>query len=109
MSVAVTDEAGHLKAFVRMDGASFAAGRIAEDKAYTASAFGVPTQQWFTILEGDKALRDGMLTSIDRLSTLGGGVAIMAGDKIAGAIGVSGGTYDQDHESAQAGADAVSS
>lgn len=108
-SVAVCDESGHMKAFERMDGASFAAGKIAEDKAYTASAFGVPTVQWFSILEGDKPLRDGMLSSIERLSTLGGGVPITIDGKIAGAIGVSGGTYDQDHAAAQAGADAVGS
>lgn len=103
ISVAVCDESGHLKAFHRMDGASFAAGKIAEDKAYTAAAFGVPTDQWYSILQGDAPLHEGMLNSIERLCTLGGGVAIMADGGIAGAVGVSGGTYQQDHDAAEAG------
>ena len=106
-AISVCDEAGQVKAFLRMDGASFAAGRIAEDKAYTAAAFGVPTGQWFTIHEGDKSLRDGMRNSIDRLSTLGGGVAIVIDGSIIGAVGVSGGSAEQDHQIAQAAADAA--
>jgi uncharacterized protein GlcG (DUF336 family) len=105
--VVVVDESGHLKAARRMDGASFAATRIAEDKAYTASAFGVATRDWYGVLQEDGPLREGMLTGIDRLCTLGGGVAIRAGERVVGAIGVSGGTYDQDHEAAAAGVAAV--
>ena len=44
--VAVADRAGHLVAFGRMDGAPLLSAQIAQDKAYTVSAIGLPTHEW---------------------------------------------------------------
>ena len=43
MNIAVCDESGVLKAFSRMDGAALLSVQIAQDKAYTAIGFGMPT------------------------------------------------------------------
>ena len=43
MGIAICDEAGVLKAFSRMDGAALFAVQIAQDKAYTAVGFGMPS------------------------------------------------------------------
>lgn len=59
MSIAVTGAAGDLKAFVRMDGAPLLATGIAMDKAYTVSAFGLPTHAWWDVIKDDPALVHG--------------------------------------------------
>ena len=43
MSIAVVDDSGDLKAFRRMDGAPKLSIQISQDKAYTATSFGIPT------------------------------------------------------------------
>ena len=43
MCIAVSDESGDLKAFERMDGAPKLSIQIAEDKAFTAASYGMPT------------------------------------------------------------------
>lgn len=101
--IVVVDESGIVKGMLRMDGASFASLRIAEDKAYTAAAFGVSTHEWPAIHAGDPALKDGMLSSVDRFSCLSGGLPIVVDGALVGAIGVSGGTSAQDLDIAQAG------
>ncbi len=108
MVIAVCDESGVLKAFSRMDGAALLSVQIAQDKAYTAVGFGMPTDAWHGFIKDDAPLADGAVGGIDRLVIFGGGYPIAVGEKIVGAIGVSGGHYSQDMEVAQAGLGAVS-
>ena len=103
MVIAVCDESGVLKAFSRMDGAALLSVQIAQDKAYTAVGFGMPTDAWHGFIKDDPPLADGAVGGIDRLVIFGGGYPIKVGDRIVGAIGVSGGHYSQDMEVAQAG------
>ena len=103
MVIAVCDESGVLKAFSRMDGAALLSVQIAQDKAYTAIGFGMPTDGWHEFIKDDPPLASGAVGGIDRLVIFGGGYPIRVDEHIVGAIGVSGGHYTQDMEVAQAG------
>lgn len=103
MNIAVVDESGVLKAFSRMDGAALLSVQIAQDKAYTAVGFGMPTHGWFDFIKDDPPLAAGAPSGIDRLVIFGGGYPISIDGTLVGAIGVSGGHYTQDQEVAEAG------
>jgi uncharacterized protein GlcG (DUF336 family) len=103
MVIAVCDESGVLKAFSRMDGAALLSVQIAQDKAYTAIGFGMPTDGWHEFIKDDPPLASGAVGGIDRLVIFGGGYPISVDERIVGAIGVSGGHYTQDMEVARAG------
>ena len=103
MDIAIVDESGVLKAFSRMDGAPLLSIQIAQDKAYTAAGFGMPTHGWHDFIKDDPPLADGAPTGIDRLVIFGGGYPITIDGRLAGAIGVSGGHYSEDQEVAEAG------
>ncbi len=103
MNIAVIDESGVLKAFSRMDGAPLLSVQIAQDKAYTAVGFGMPTHGWFDFIKNDPPLAAGAPSGIDRLVIFGGGYPISIDGTLVGAIGVSGGHYTQDQEVAEAG------
>jgi uncharacterized protein GlcG (DUF336 family) len=103
MNIAVVDESGVLKAFSRMDGAALLSVQIAQDKAYTAVGFGMPTHGWFDFIKNDPPLAAGAPSGIDRLVVFGGGYPITVDGAVVGAIGVSGGHYTQDQEVAEAG------
>ena len=103
MVIAVCDESGVLKAFSRMDGAALLSVQIAQDKAYTAIGFGMPTDGWHEFIKNDPPLASGAVGGIDRLVIFGGGYPISVDERIVGAIGVSGGHYTQDMEVARAG------
>src|SRR5206468_7960039 len=102
MVIAVVDESGVLKAFSRMDGAALLSVQVAQDKAYSAVGFGLPTHAWHDFIKDDPPLAAGAVGGIDRLVVFGGGFPIKVGGQVVGAIGVSGGHYSQDMEVAQA-------
>jgi len=107
MNIAIVDDSGVLKAFSRMDGAPLLSIQIAQDKAYTAVGFGMPTHGWHDFIKDDPPLADGAPDGIDRLVIFGGGYPIKIDDQLVGAIGVSGGHYSQDQEVAEAGLKAL--
>ena len=98
--VAIVDDGGNLKAFVRMDGAALIPIEIAQSKAYTA-LFGFPTHDFFDFIKGDPSLVAG-IPSRPRVAAFGGGYPIKVDGHIIGAIGVSGGTVEQDMQCAEA-------
>jgi uncharacterized protein GlcG (DUF336 family) len=106
MCIAVSDEAGDLKAFLRMDGAPKLSVGIAQDKAYTSASFGMPTHAWFEFIKDDPPLLHG-ITHTPRLTVFGGGFPITLKGEIVGAIGLSGGHYTQDMECARAALSAI--
>ena len=106
-AVAVVDESGLLKAFQRMDGAPLIATQIAQDKAYTAAGFGMPSHGWYDFIKDDGPLALGAPAGIDRLVVFGGGYPIEVDGAMVGAIGVSGGHYSEDMEVAEAGRNAA--
>lgn len=104
MNIAVADTGGNLVAHVRMDGAWLGSVDISIKKAFTSRAFDIstkdlaensqPGQQFF----GIHASNDG------RVMIFAGGIPLKKDGKVVGAIGVSGGSGDQDHSVAEAGA-----
>lgn len=106
MTIAVVDESGVLKAFCRMDGAPLLSVDLAQDKAYTAVAFGMPTHEWFEFIKDDAPLLHG-IPKTKRLVVFGGGFPIVQDGAVIGGIGVSGGHYSRDMEVARAGAEAL--
>jgi uncharacterized protein GlcG (DUF336 family) len=105
-SIAITNEAGQLKAFLAMDGAAHLTLGIAQDKAYTASAFGIATHVWWDFIKNDPPLMHG-ITHTPRLVIFGGGYPITIEGEMIGAIGISGGHYSDDMEVARAALAAV--
>lgn len=99
--IAIVDPAGTLKAYVRMDGAPLLSVQIAQDKAYTAAAFGIPTHQWHDFIKNDPPLLDGIVHT-PRLVVFGGGYPITVDGVVVGGIGVSGGHYNDDMAVAEA-------
>ncbi|GIW20733.1 MAG: hypothetical protein KatS3mg065_1029 [Chloroflexota bacterium] len=104
--VAVADAAGELKAYARMDGAPLLSVRIAQDKAWTAAAFGLPTDAWWGLVKDEPPLLHGIVKT-ERLIVFGGGVPLVVEGRVVGGIGVSGGSADQDRAIAEAGAAVV--
>jgi glc operon protein GlcG len=105
--VAATDGAGHLLAFARMDRAPLLSVQMAQDKAYSVASFGgLPTGEWWRLLESEPALLHGIVKT-DRLIVFGGGVPLVSGGRTVGGIGVSGGSSEQDVRIAEAGAAAL--
>jgi len=107
MAVAIVDTAGDLVYFEKIENTQAASVTIAVDKARSAARFKRPT----------KALQDALAAGGDGLRILGlsgavpveGGVPILMDGKIVGAIGVSGGTSQQDTQCADAGIAAAKS
>jgi uncharacterized protein GlcG (DUF336 family) len=103
MNIAVADSGGNLVAHVRMDGAWLGSVDIAINKAFTARAFDISTKdlaaqsqpgaQFFGIHESNGG----------RVMIFAGGIPLKRGDRVVGAIGVSGGSGEQDQAVAEAG------
>ena len=92
--MAILDDGGNLVAFNRMDKAPILCIEMAQNKAYTA-LFGVPTEEFFKFIAGDPSLLAGVPMQA-RVAAYGGGIPIMVGGEIVGAIGVSGAPSVQD-------------
>jgi uncharacterized protein GlcG (DUF336 family) len=95
MSIAIVDAAGHLKAYARMDGAPLLAAEIAQNKAYTAAAFGMPTDAWYDFIKEDPPLLVGIVQT-PRLVVYGGGVPVVVDGEVVAGLGISGGHYSED-------------
>lgn len=104
MCITVADPSGEPIIAVRMDGAPRLSAEIARNKAWTVASFGgMPTHVWWPAIENEPALVHG-ITHTPRLTIFGGGVPVMIDGQLVGAIGVSGGSADQDRAIAEAGA-----
>jgi glc operon protein GlcG len=101
--VAITDPAGDLIYLERMDNTQPASISIAIGKAKSAARFRRPTKAFTDRL----AAGDTYLLGLEGANVVPGGIPIVAGGKLVGAIGVSGGTGAQDVEAASAGAAVV--
>jgi uncharacterized protein GlcG (DUF336 family) len=95
VNISVVDEGANLKGFVRMDGAPLLSSGISQNKAYTAAAFGIPTSEWYPLIEKEPALLHGIVHT-DRLTVFEGGIPLYINNQIAGGVGVSGGSAEQD-------------
>lgn len=105
-SIAVVDDGGHLVLLKRLDNTMPATPPVATGKARTAAIFKTPTAKFETII------RDGRtpMLNIEGFTPMRGGVPIVVGGMVIGAIGVSGAaSAAQDEEIALAGAAAIGS
>lgn len=107
MNIAVMDDAAHLKAFLRMDGALLGSTDIALGKARTAALFGMNTEAI-----GEFSRPGGTSPGLEQTN---GGLVVFAGGiplrdatgTLIGAVGISGGAVTQDFQVAQAAAAAL--
>jgi len=100
---AVVDSGANLVSFKRMDGAQLASISIAEHKARTAAKFRRETK----VFEGGIQGGFQYLATLDDVIASRGGIPLVEGGKVIGAIGCSGGTGSQDEVVAKAGAAVV--
>ena len=104
VAVAVIDRGGNQIAFARDPGAPFHSTGIAQDKATTSAGFGLPTKQWWPVLEGMNS--PGLLAgiaSVPRMVVFGGGVPVYVNGECIAGVGVSGGSEEEDEICARAG------
>jgi glc operon protein GlcG len=107
LCITIADPSGLPVLTARMDGAPRLSAQIADDKAYSVASFGgAPTHMWWDMIKDQPALVHG-ITKTPRLTIFGGGLPLRSQGQLVGAIGVSGGTAEQDQVVAQAGADAL--
>lgn len=105
MAVAVVDPSGDLVYFERMDETQVGSVDVAIDKARSAARFKRPTKAFQDIVAaGGEGIR---ILALKGAVPVEGGVPLVVGGKIVGAIGCSGGTSTQDGQCAQAGANAL--
>ncbi len=100
--IAVVDDGGHLIYLQRADGAPTGSVDVAIGKARTAAAFKRPTK----VLDDMTTTRPA-IASLPNTVLLEGGVPIMVGQQVAGAVGVSGASSQQDAQIAEAGISAL--
>jgi uncharacterized protein GlcG (DUF336 family) len=103
MSVAVVDASRELVAFARQPGARLASAEIAQNKAYTARSLDMSTAELAELTRPGQPLY-GIETAQSRpFVAFAGGRPLRQEGVVIGAIGVSGGTVDQDDDVAAAG------
>jgi uncharacterized protein GlcG (DUF336 family) len=103
MNIAVVDEGNNLTAFARMDGAWLGSIDIAQNKAYTARSFDMSTKELAPLCQPNQPLFGIHASNQGRLIVFAGGIPLKASGEVVGAVGVSGGSVEQDHEVAEAG------
>ena len=94
MAFAVVDPSGDLVLFEKMDGTQTASIEVAADKARSAAAFRRPTKAFADSVAAGRVA----VLSLKGVVAIEGGVPIVSGGRVIGALGVSGGTSEQDGE-----------
>src|SRR3712207_8613419 len=107
MNIAVMDAGRNLVAFHRMDGAWVASTDIAIDKAFTSAGRGLTTRKIGEMAHPGQPLFGINTTNGGRIVIFAGGVPLVRDAEVIGAVGVSGGTVDEDGAEAEAGAAAL--
>jgi len=104
MNVAVVDSGGNLVAFERMDGAQLASVQVAEHKARASATFRRETKVFEKGIQQSGNL---YVMTLDGMIGSRGGIPLIEGGKLVGAIGCSGGTGSQDEVACKAGIAAI--
>jgi uncharacterized protein GlcG (DUF336 family) len=107
MNIAVADQGGNLIAHVRQDGAWLGSIDISIKKAYTSRAFDISTKDLATHSQSGGQFFGIHASNDGRIMIFAGGIPLKIDGKVVGAIGVSGGSGEQDHTVAEAGAAAL--
>ena len=104
MNIAVADEGGNLVAHVRMDGAWIGGVYSSIKKAYTSLAFDISTKDLAEHSQSGGQFFGIHASNSGRIMIFAGGIPLKRNGKVVGAVGVSGGSGEQDHSVAEAGA-----
>lgn len=107
MNIAVADEGANLVAFIRMENAWIGSIDISQKKAFTSRAFDIATKDLAEHSQSGKQFFGIHASNDGKIMIFAGGIPLKSGDKVVGAIGVSGGSGEQDHAVAEAGAAAL--
>ena len=108
MNIAVVDEGGNLVAHVRMDGAWIGSIDISINKAFTSRAFDIATKDLAEHSQSGGQFFGIHVSNRGRIMIFAGGIPLRQDGQVIGAIGVSGGSGEQDHAVAEAGAAVIS-
>ncbi|MBO3459408.1 heme-binding protein [Aetokthonos hydrillicola Thurmond2011] len=103
MNIAVADVGGHLVSHVRMDGAWLGSIDISIKKAFTARAFDIATKDLAAYAQSGKEFFGIHASNDGKVMIFAGGIPLTRDGVVVGAIGVSGGSGEQDHAVAEAG------
>ena len=104
-AVAIVEPNGQLVSYAKMDGTQYGSKVVAMNKAKSAALFRRPTQVFNDLLAKGPAFT--YLLTLEGANAVPGGLLIVAGGKIVGGIGCSGGTGAEDIEICQAGLNAL--
>ena len=104
MNIAVADAGGNLVAHVRMDGAWIGSIDISINKAFTSRAFDIATKDLAQHAQPGGQFYGIHASNGGRVMIFAGGIPLKRAGKVVGAIGVSGGSGEQDQAVAEAGA-----
>ena len=109
ITVVVLDEAGHLKAMQREDGATVIRQQIATAKAWGAVSMGISSRSLASVAEERPGFMNALINIADgQIMPVPGGVLIRdTKNHVIGAVGISGDSSDQDERCAIAGIEAV--
>jgi uncharacterized protein GlcG (DUF336 family) len=107
MNIAIVDSGGNLLAFERMEGAWLGSIDISIKKAWTSRAFDISTQQLSGPSQPGQQFYGIHVSNDGKVMIFAGGIPLKRGEEIIGAIGVSGGSGEQDQAVAEAGAKAI--
>src|SRR5450755_752809 len=103
MNIAVADAGGNLVSHVRMDNAWMGSIDISINKAWTSRAFDIATRDLAEHSQSGNQFFGIHASNHGRVMIFAGGIPIKKENKVVGAIGVSGGSGEQDHAVAEAG------
>jgi glc operon protein GlcG len=110
MTVSVVDAAGRLVLCARGDGTGFLTPETSFGKAMAAAAFRRSTKEMGELRESSPAFWSNVATTLKgQILPSIGAVPLVVGGQVIGAIGCGGGTGEQDHLCAEAGAAALAS
>ena len=101
-SAAVVDAGDQLVAFARMDGADLVGVRLAQDKAYTALVNRMPTRDLAPLVQPGTEFYGYDSAAGGRMIVFAGGMPLERDGVLVGAIGVSGGSAEEDQRAADA-------
>ena len=104
MNIAVVDGGGNLVAHVRMDRAWIGSIDISINKAFTARAFDISTQDLASHSQSGGQFFGIHASNHGRIMIFAGGIPLEKNGEVVGAVGVSGGLGEQDQAVAEAGA-----
>ena len=107
MNIAIADEGGNLVSHVRMDGAWLGSIDLSIKKAYTSRAFDIATKDLAAHSQSGGQFFGIHASNDGKIMVFAGGIPLKRDGKVIGSIGVSGGSGDQDHAVAEAGAAAL--